>query len=328
MARLQRGLAAGRLSHAYLFTGPAQVGKTTLALAFAQALNCTGAGTQGETLSPCVPVYLCTCPSCRKIAQGVHPDVRVIAPAEGTLKIEQVRALQRELALSPYEGRYRVAILRQMEAATAEAANCLLKTLEEPPEQVVLILTATEPELILPTIVSRCQHIGLRPLPTPEVARALETCWGVKASQASLLARLSGGRLGWAVVAAQDEALLLRRREQLERLQTLEQAGRIDRLAYAEQLSRKESLVQETLQLWLGWWRDALLVKAGPVEAIVNLDQAALLRKAATRYSLGQIVETIQLIRATQERLEQNVNQRLALEVLMLRLPTPDKVRG
>ncbi|OGO43324.1 MAG: DNA polymerase III subunit delta' [Chloroflexi bacterium RBG_16_57_9] len=328
--RLRRGIATGHTSHAYLFTGPAQIGKTTLALAFAQALNCTAIpppeqaslfnlGAQDrEPDTPCG-----TCTACRKISSGVHPDVRVIEPADGTLKIEQIRTLQRELALSPYEGRYRVVILRQMETATAEAANCLLKTLEEPPSRVVLILTAAEPELILPTIVSRCQQVGLRPLSTAEVTQALETKWGVEAGQAGLLARLSGGRPGWAVAAAQDQAVLIRRREQLERLQALTSASRVDRLAQAEQLSRKDHLIQETLHLWLGWWRDVLLLKAGTDRAIINLDQATQLRTAANRYSMGQIVETIQLIRTISERLEQNVNKRLALEVLMLRLPSP-----
>lgn len=335
VTRLRRGIATGRISHAYLFTGPDQVGKTTLALAFAQAVNCTAGIAPSQTslfdqgvpgLTPEPPCGICT--ACRKIASGIHPDVRIVAPDEGTLKIEQVRTLQRELSLSPYEGRYRVAILSKMELATAEAANCLLKTLEEPPSQVVLILTAAEPELLLPTIVSRCQQIAFRPLPIAKVARALETLWSVERAQAELLARLSGGRLGWAVAAAQDEALLGRRREQLERLQTLLQAGRVDRLDHAEQLNRKENLIQETLQLWLGWWRDALLVKVGAEEAIVNLDQATPLRKAAGRYSLKQVVETIQLLRETLVRLDQNVNQRLALEVLMLRLPTTDKVTG
>jgi len=328
--RLRRGIATGHVSHAYLFTGPAQIGKTTLALAFAQALNCTtlsspeqvglfNLGAQAsEPNPPCG-----TCTSCRKISGGVHPDVRVIEPADETLKIEQIRTVQRELALSPYEGRYRVVIFRQMETATAEAANCLLKTLEEPPSRVVLVLTATEPELLLPTLVSRCQHIGLRPLSTARVAQALETRWGVEVSQAELLARLSGGRLGWAVVAAQDPGVLTRRREQLDCLQALISAGRVDRLAQAEQLSRKEHLIQATLQLWLGWWRDVLLVKAGTDKALINLDQAAQLRRAANRYSLSQIVETIQLIRSISEKLDQNVNKRLALEVLMLRLPTP-----
>ena len=142
---LRRSLAGGRVAHAYLFSGPPQIGKTRLALELAQALNCA------QPDPPCG-----RCPSCLKIARGTHPDVRLVEGegAGGSLKIDQVRALQREAALAPYEGRYRVFILRQMDRATLEAANCLLKTLEEPPGHVVLGLTAVYPESLPLTIVS------------------------------------------------------------------------------------------------------------------------------------------------------------------------------
>jgi len=146
---LKRSLTNGRVAHAYLLTGPPQIGKTTLALNFAQALNCQNPeGPCGE------------CLSCRKIAHGTHPDVRVIEGQGGTIKIDQIRALQRQAALSCTEGRWKVFILRQMERATTEAANCLLKTLEEPPAHVILVLTASEADALPPTIVSRCQVLN------------------------------------------------------------------------------------------------------------------------------------------------------------------------
>jgi DNA polymerase-3 subunit delta' len=152
---LQQSLETDRVAHAYLLSGPPQIGKTRLALDLAQALNCE------QPEPPCGQ-----CPACLKIERGTHPDVRVIEGegAGGSIKIAQVRQLQREAVLSPYEGRYRVFVLRRMDLATLEAANSLLKTLEEPPAQVVLILTAVQAEQLPSTVISRCQRLDLRPL--------------------------------------------------------------------------------------------------------------------------------------------------------------------
>ena len=130
---LQRGLEAGRVAHATLLCGPPQVGKTRLALTLAQALNCAGPD------RPCG-----RCASCLKVEKGTHPDVRLIEGegAGGGFRIDQIRGVKRESVLSPYEGSYRVFVLRRIDLASIEAANSLLKILEEPPDHVVLVLTA------------------------------------------------------------------------------------------------------------------------------------------------------------------------------------------
>jgi len=308
---LQGELATGRISHAYLFTGPPQVGKTTLALALAQALICPADN------PPCGE-----CLACRKVQHGTHPDVRLVAGDDaGVIKIDQIRALQRELALSPYQARRRVALLIGMEGATEEASNCLLKTLEEPPGPAILILTATEPDLLLPTIVSRCQLLSLRPLPASQVEAALQARWGASPQQAKLLASLSRGRLGWAVTALKEPVVLAQRKQRLEKLQEMIEAGRLDRLAYAEQLSRNANSLPEVLDLWLGWWRDVLLVREGCPEAVVNVDQMDVLQREAGRRDRMEIVNTLRAIEETMKRLDEHLNPRLAVEVLLLRLP-------
>lgn len=307
---LKRALANDHVAHAYLLTGPPQIGKTTLALNFAQALNCLDAE------KPCGQ-----CRACHKIAHGNHPDVQVIEGEGGTIKIDQMRVLRREAALSPIEGRWKVYIIRQMEQATAEAANCLLKTLEEPPSHVILMLTASEAEALLPTIVSRCQVLNLRPVATETVQRALEERWGVDRERAQLLARLSGGRLGWAVTASQDDAILERRARFLDEMMKLMGQGRVERLEYAQQLSHDPEATQELLHLWLSWWRDLMLIASGGSVGIINIDRENTLRAQAQQYHLSQVRDFLEALQTAAWRLEHNANPRLTLEVLMLSLP-------
>ena len=307
---LERSLANGRTAHAYLLLGLPQIGKTTLALNFAQVLNCLGEG------KPCGQ-----CRSCLKIAHGNHPDVRVIEAVNGTIKIDQIRAMQREVVLSPHEGRWKIYIIRQMERATTEAANCLLKTLEEPPDQVILVLTASDMDQLLPTIISRCQVLNLRPPSRLLVQKALEERWEVDPGRARLLARLSDGRLGWAVRASGDEAILRKRERRLDEMMELMGQGRVERLRYAQHLSTSPDGLREVLDLWLSWWRDLLLIEGGSSTEISNVDREATLRSQARGYSLTQVRDFIEALRTAVWQLEHNANTRLTLEILMLNLP-------
>jgi DNA polymerase-3 subunit delta' len=309
--RLLSSLASGRVSHATLIVGPPNIGKATLARFFAQALTC------GETPVPCG-----VCRSCRRIISGNHPDVRVLDAPDETLKIDQVRDLLRELSLSPHEGTWRVAVLCDFERASTEAANALLKTLEEPPAHVVLILTATEADILLPTIVSRCQVLSLRPLAVTEVQQALISHWGADEMQANLLAHVSSGRLGWAVRALQDKAMLARRDECLDALTSLSGKGRVDRLAYASNLSRNPKLARrETLDFWMSWWRDVLLLTADAQVVLTNIDRMDSLREHTNQVTLHESQRVVAQLRYIVGSLDQNVNLRLAMDVLLLSLP-------
>ncbi len=309
---LQRALATGQLSHAYLLSGPPQVGKTTLARACAQALLCTAEE------PPCGQ-----CTACRKVQQSTHPDLLIVVPQRANLLIDQVREVQRQAALSPMEARYKVFILRQIERATAPAANALLKTLEEPPPHVVLFLTLTQGEQTLPTVASRCQQLTLRPLPVAQVAQALQERWHVPLERAELLARLSQGRLGWAVMMLNDDTAWQQRAQRLDDLQDLSERNRVERMRYAERLSREKANAANVLHLWSSWWRDILLLQNGCREQVVNIDRLDLLQREARRYDGQQVRAFLEASAATARYLEQNVNPRLALELLLLRLPRP-----
>ncbi len=311
---LQKGLEEGRVAHAYLFAGPPQVGKTTLALEFARALLCTGEH------PPCD-----ACPACRRVQAGTHPDLhRVEGTGKGgTIRIDQVRELRQGAALAPVHGPYRIYVVPHMERATAEAANALLKTLEEPPPQVVLLLTTSHLAALLPTIVSRCQVLALRPLPREEVEEALRARWHLSETNAALLARLSGGRLGWAVQASQDPQVLARRKTFLDALHQALRGGRLQRLRQAEVLAAlPEEEVQEVLDLWTGYFRDLLVWKGGYPEGVHHADQAAALEEMAVRCSLEQAREALRSVLAAWDALRCNANRRLALEVLLLSLPS------
>jgi DNA polymerase-3 subunit delta' len=307
---LMRQAQANRLPQALLLTGPPNVGKSSLARFFAQYLDC-----QAET-RPCGH-----CISCRKVVSGNHPDIRILDQDDQPLKIDQVRELQRELALSPAEGAYRVAVFCNFERATPSAANALLKTLEEPAPQVVMILTAAEPGSLLPTIVSRCQILKLRPIPKSEVLAALRSRWQAEPEQAELLTQLAAGRLGWAARALTDETFLERRSQCLDDLLDLLRLPRAERLAYAQQFSRDTVALKEALTLWLMVWRDLLLLKSNGQTKITNLDWQGALQQIAQCSTIAQISQMITRLHQALYYLERNVNPRLILEVVLLKLP-------
>lgn len=305
---LDRSLSAGRLAHAYLFTGPAQVGKTTLAMDLLAAVNCEGAE------PPCGE-----CSQCRHTREGRHADLLHLGVAEEegrkTIGIDAVRDAAHQANLNPFEGRYRAIVIEGAEHLSDEAANALLKLLEEPPERLLLVLLTSSPDGVLATIRSRCQRVDLRPLPADAVADALVGRWEVPEATARELAALSGGRLGWAVRAWEDPAVLETRDRRLERLTAAAEGGIEERFAYAAELAnllpQQRTAVRETLDLWAEWWLERLSRRAGGDEG----------ETSAGGLATGDLLAAAREVLRTQDLLERNVNPRLALEALMLALP-------
>jgi DNA polymerase-3 subunit delta' len=312
---LQRAVTTDSVSHAYLFTGPPGVGKTTLARGLAAALLCE----MDEVRSrPCG-----ACRACRLVFSGTHPDLHVVESEHvgASLKIDQIRALEHTLSLTPIEGRHQVAVLRRFEEATTSAANALLKTLEEPPPYVVLVVLARETDLLLPTIVSRCQHVPLRPLPVKRVAQVLMARWGATVEQAELLAHLSSGRLGWAVRKLEDDDALKRRARRLDELNMLIEGSIVERFRYAEKLAQDPVATRETLDLWISWWRDVLLAASKADASLTNVDRHDEVRDSARRFGVVTSAAVVRALRSAVQKLKRNANTRLTLDVLMLDLP-------
>ncbi len=317
---LRRGLLNGRSRHAYLLTGPTAVGKMTLALRFAMALNCE---TEAIARRPCG-----NCRSCRAIDKGIDPDL-VIGRADesGRLLIDAIRDVMRLLALKPYGSRYRVAILEDFDQVLPQAQDALLKTLEEPAAHAVLLLLGQSTERILLTIRSRTQIIALRPL-SLELVKEHLISRGVEEDRADLIARLSGGRIGWALAALDDERMLESREETLDLLREILRGGRVERLKIAQGLSHKvagdKGQLRGTLDIWQTYWRDLLLECYETPVKPCNSDRKDEIRALALRANPAQALDALNATLRAARTLDTNANVRLALDVLFLEYPGLD----
>lgn len=329
IALLDNAIKRGALAHAYLFCGPPHVGKGKLALDLAQAINCMGPE------PPCGE-----CASCTRVASGKHADVVIIGrsskPSTSSdkqrlkISIEDVRELEHSANLSPYEGKFKVYIIDGAEDLSGEAANCFLKTLEEPPPNVIIVLLANEAGKLIPTIVSRCQKIELKPIPLKEIEDFLVTSRNLEPEQARLFALLSGGCIGWAINASIDAGYSQKRSGEIEEMLPLLSSTYTERFHYVSQIEQDRTKTDEILVLWLNWWRDMLLIKCGLQNYIVNIDYEAQLHSWTTSVQLDEIKNFIQAIELSVRRLEANANTRLVLEVLMLNMPvghTADRMK-
>lgn len=320
LAAINRAVAAGSVQHAYLFAGPERVGKATLAIRLAQALNCAANG------KPCGE-----CSSCRRIAAGAHADVFTVSVepvSEGSqrtaISVDQMREVERTVSLAPYEGGWRVVIIDPADEMTQQAQNAFLKTLEEPPPHVVFVMVSTQPDLLLPTVLSRCQRIDFRLVPADDIETAL-TARGTDAGQAKTLARLAAGRPGWAFAMAGDPKLLEKRRETIEQGRTFGNIPLADRMDTAERLAGRYRENREDIfsriDAWEGWWRDVLLVQSGAADAIANIDMQRELEADAGLAPQAAVLAYVKALGDAREHLQTNVNARLVFENLMLSAP-------
>lgn len=315
-----------RLSHAYLLLGAPQVGKSTFARAFAMALLCSD-----PQHAPCY-----TCRSCQRMMTDSHPDFRILQPTtktdkefvvdrqKGELRAEQAETLIRDVALRPMEGSRKVFLIQDMHLANPTFANKILKTLEEPPSHAILLVTARHRAELLPTIVSRCQVLELRPLDHHVIVDALQRGWHASATEADLLARLCSGRLGWAV----DQLQTLERREEriqhLESLWQLLSADRLERLRFAGEMAaqRDHQRLFRLLEVWTSWWRDVLLAQSKCDDACSNVDQRERIVHHAQAIEQRAVHDHLLTLKRIEGYLRHTVNTRLALDVLLLNLPT------
>ena len=311
---LTRTLASGRVAHAYAFVGPPGVGRKLTAMAFAKALLCTSGGCG-------------TCPACRRVEAGTHPDFMLIAPTppegktSGTLliRIGAIRALERRAALRPAEGVWKVFIVDDAGWMTAEAPQAFLKTLEEPPARTVIILILAQTRELPATVLSRCQIVRFMPLHEEETVALLQAR-GMEEGTARLLARATQGRPGLAL--SQDPAAWLERRELALSIQAEVGAdGAAAVFKWGETLGRDRTQIEQLIETWWLWYRDLLCAKAGgDPRLLIHGDRGVELSRDAAGRSWDDIVGGLAACREARQALQRNVTPRLTLEVMLSRL--------
>lgn len=305
IAVLRRSLVSGRIAHAYLFSGMEGCGKKKTALAFVEAVFCgkeEGCG---------------TCSSCRKIAAQQHPDLHLIEPDGQFIKIDQIRELQNVLAYRPYEAPKKACIINGAERLNPAAGNALLKTLEEPPGNALLILITSQNSMVLPTILSRCQSLEFNSIPQDIIEEYLIKD-GFPHGPARIAATLAGGSLKRALEMGRDHDLT-GRRDFLERVASLSLHDIASLFAAAEEFAREKDTVMDLLELLTSFLRDILHYIASSGEA-VHEDLLPLIRQEAARLTLPRVIELIGHVADARQALLRNVNARLTMEVLFMRL--------
>ncbi len=301
---LQKEIKGGRVHHAYLFTGMEGIGKRLVALNMAKALNCINQ--EGEACDHCN--------SCVRMDKGLHPDLIMIAPEGETIKIQQVRDLQREVAFKPYEARCRVIIVDGAERMTREAANAFLKTLEEPPPWTTIILLATNVEALPPTISSRCQRIRFNPLHQEEVRQIL--AHHLSENDAYVLASLAGGSPGRILRIDREEVIRIKKE-----LKTLLSASVGQKMKLAQELAQEEGRGKIFLEILQSWFRDLIVyLEMGEEGPLLNSDLTDEVKKSASYLKTEKLLQDFWAVVRIQRGVEAHGNLQLSLESALLGL--------
>lgn len=305
---IKRAIEEKRLAHAYLFIGPDGVGKSLLAKIFAKSLNCERNGF--DPCDECVP--------CKKIEAKNHPDVGWVYPEGKSLqiKIDSIRILSQALSLKPYEGRAKVCIIDGADHMTEEAANCLLKTLEEPPSGSTLILLASNISRVYQTIISRCQRVPFYPLDEEVIKAEVMRRFNVDEKRALFISRFSEGRLGKAIEALEGETFIKRDR-------LIDEFVSSKRLGYEEiwLYNEPRTKVNDILSLLATYFRDLLIFSLSKdSELLVNLDKTDDIARNSKRYLVERLEEIIEAILTTQELIRSNANIKIALSSMRLNI--------
>ncbi len=299
---LKTSYANNKVSHAYIFLGPDGVGKKTIALNFAKLLNCLS-----ETPNkPCD-----NCASCKKTDSLNHPDIFLLREEKkgASVKIDDIRELIRLISLKPYEGRYKVFIIDGADFLTQEAANALLKTLEEPPRGSILILIVEDISSIFRTIVSRSQIVRFFPLTANEIKDVLVKKYGIDDLKAHILSYISSGSLGSAIKFKDGDFMQKR----------VEVINELSKDSFFN--SDFDGLSKDDFKLYLDtmliWYRDILAKKAGADDSkLVNIDKVSEISAIAKRVDFDYLDGAIRQIILTNSYLDQNANPKLAMSTL------------
>lgn len=308
---LQNALSSKKVSHAYIINGEKSSGKEFIARVFAMALQCERGGAE-----PCQE-----CRSCKQALSDNHPDIiRVTHEKPNTISVDDIRTqVNNDVAIKPYSGAYKVYIINEAEKMTVQAQNAILKTLEEPPEYVVIILLVTNVNTLLPTILSRCVALNMKPVADEQVKRFLMQQMEVPDYKAEVCVAFARGNVGRAKALASSEDFDNVKSEALSLLKYIQDMELNEIIAAVKKITEYKLEVNDYLDICAIWYRDVLLFKAtNDVNHLVFREEIQAIRKTAQRSSYEGIETVIRALDTAKKRLDANVNFELAMELLML----------
>jgi len=309
---LRKSLMQKRTGHAYLFSGIPAIGKRTLALEFIKAINCEKADIPDDACGECA--------SCRKIQHASHPDVFFVEAEGQYIRIASIRHIKERTTCRPLEAKRRAFIIDDADKMNDEAANALLKMLEEPSLVNMLILVTARPYAMPQTIISRCQHMRFNPLSTETVARFLVSEMKMDPQRALLLSAWSGGSIGNALELDQED-IVAYRTELVNLLSATSRKDPFSLINFASFLGQKKKEIRQGLKILNTFFRDVLMFKeVGKPEMLINQDIIKIISTCAGRLSGEQILQNLEQIEKAGAVMEQNVNKSLTLETMAFKL--------
>ncbi|MEA3428920.1 MAG: DNA polymerase III subunit delta' C-terminal domain-containing protein, partial [Thermodesulfobacteriota bacterium] len=270
---------------------------------------------------------ICYCKTCMKIRSGNHPDIIHVKPSGAYIKIAQIRSLRDILAMKPYEARIRVVIISDAQAMNPSAGNALLKVLEEPPARTLLILTSIQSSDLLPTIVSRCQHIRFNPISCKSLKDILVDKDGLDYDDAKIIATLASGSLSkaFSMIETKNRVSWINRRSWLINTLNFNMSGKmstqpvVSLLAFAAELSKNKEILQDSLDVIKSWLRDLIVYKYCP-EKIINKDLIDNIQYISEKITARELIAKNEAIQTAQKRIKIGANLRLTLETMVVQL--------
>ncbi|MGN0166795.1 MAG: DNA polymerase III subunit delta' [Acetatifactor sp.] len=308
---LTNALSAGKISHAYIINGEKSSGKEFIARVFAMALQCEKEGTE-----PCQE-----CHSCKQALSDNHPDIiRVMHEKPNTISVDDIRAqVNNDVGIKPYSGPHKVYIINEAEKMTVQAQNAILKTLEEPPEYAVILLLTTNVNSLLPTILSRCVVLNMKPVSDELVKKYLMEQLQVPDYKAEVCVSFARGNIGKAKALASSEDFENVKTEAISLLKYIKDMELNEIIAAVKKVNEYKLEVSDYLDICAIWYRDLLLFKAtNDVNHLVFREEIQALRTAAKRSSYEGIENILKALETAKKRLDANVNFELTMELLML----------
>ena len=306
---LQNAIRMGKVSHAYIIQGEAGSGKKLLADTFAAALQCEEGG-----IEPCGH-----CQSCKQAVSGNHPDIRRVTHEKASISVDDIRLqLNNDILVKPYSRPYKVYIIDEAEKMTEQAQNAMLKTIEEPPAYAVILLLTVNAKLLLPTILSRCILLNVRPVARGQITKLLTEHYGIAGFMADVAADFADGVPGKAIAYAQSGEFVNLKDEVIRLLRRLDSMPAEEIYKKVKEWAGSKPAIPDILSLIQLWYRDILVMKSTDgAGRLVFREEERELASRAGNMSYGQIEDCLKAIETIKQRMNANVNLEVSLEMLL-----------